>query len=71
MLEKLLERFQIIPVSVAIAKQGGLLKSKYHKSHGVGIADAVIAATAKHEDTRLVTLNIKHFPMIESKFAPY
>lgn len=71
MLEALLKRFQIIPVTASIAQKGGLFKNKYFKSHGVGIADSVIAATAELEGTRLVTLNIKHFPMIKSKFAPY
>lgn len=71
MLEELLERFQIIPVSAQIAKKGGLFKNKYFKSHGVGIADSVIAATAKLEDAKMATLNTKHFPMLESKFAPY
>ena len=56
--------FPVIPVDVKIAKAGGLYKSEYGKSHGVGIADAILAATAAAVDADLKTLNIKHYPMI-------
>ena len=36
----------------------------YAASHGVGLADAIIAATATLEDAALGTLNIKHYPML-------
>ena len=35
----------------------------FHKSHGIDIPDALIAATAEHHELRLATLNVKHFPM--------
>jgi predicted nucleic acid-binding protein len=56
-LESLLETFKIIELSDDIAKLGGLFRRDYGKSHGIGIADALIAATAKHERCTLVTLN--------------
>lgn len=46
LLKAFLKRFEIVPVTSLIAKNGGLIKNKYFRSHGVGIADAVIAATA-------------------------
>ena len=70
-IQKLLNILHIVPVSASIAKRGGLLKKKFAKSHGLGIADAVIAATALEEDAGLITLNLKHFPMIKAKEAPY
>lgn len=70
-LDDLVSLFQIIPVSIAIAKAGGLYKNNYAKSHGIGIADAIIAATAQSENAALITLNIKHYPMIENLKPPY
>ena len=70
-IKNLLDILHIVPVSASIAKRGGLLKKKFAKSHGLGIADAVIAATALEEDAGLITLNLKHFPMIKAKEAPY
>jgi predicted nucleic acid-binding protein len=41
------------------------------KSHNVGLADALIAATAESRQAALVTLNIKHFPMLANVVVPY
>ena len=57
--------FRVVPVSGAIAKSGGLYKRDYGKSHGVGIADAIVAATAMAEDAELKTVNVKHYPMLK------
>ena len=62
-LERLLGLFRVVPVSSRIARLGGLYKRDYGKAHGVGLADAVIAATATVEDAELMTLNVKHYPM--------
>ncbi len=56
--------FRVIPVGSEIARAGGLYKREYGKSHGVGLADAILAATAEAEKAELKTLNIKHYPMI-------
>ena len=58
--------FRVVPVSGDIAKIGGLYKRDYGRSHGVGIADAIVAATAMVEDTELKTLNVKHYPMLKN-----
>jgi predicted nucleic acid-binding protein len=63
-LDRLLSLFRIVPVSSEIARKGGLFKRDYAKSHGVGLADAIIAATAVVENADFKTLNIKHYPMI-------
>jgi len=63
--------FRIIPVTSEIAKTGGFYKRDYGKSHGVGLADAIIAATCAAEDAELKTLNIKHYPMIKGLTPAY
>jgi hypothetical protein len=63
--------FRIVPVSVNIAKAGGLYKRDYGQSHGVGLADAILAATAEAEDAELKTLNIKHYPMLKGLRPAY
>ncbi|MBI4483197.1 MAG: type II toxin-antitoxin system VapC family toxin [Acidobacteria bacterium] len=70
-LEEFLLAFQIVPVDEEVAKGGGLLRRQYGSSHGTGLADALIAACAERRDARLVTLNAKHFPMLEGVTVPY
>lgn len=63
--------FELVPLTASIAVRGGLHRRKYFKSHGVGLADALIAATAEARGATLVTLNDKHFPMLASVHVPY
>jgi len=70
-LENFVSLFRIIPVSAEIAKAGGLYKRDYGKSHGVGLADAILAATAEAENAELKTLNTKHYPMLKGLKPPY
>ena len=58
-----LDLIPVVPVSAGIAKAGGLYRRDYGRSHGVGLADAVIAATADSTDAALKTLNFRHYPM--------
>ncbi|MGD2294544.1 MAG: hypothetical protein PVF22_01745 [Candidatus Aminicenantes bacterium] len=44
---------------------------KYGKSHNVDLIDALIAATAEAYSMTLVTLNIKHYPMLRKVTVPY
>lgn len=71
MLESFLKAFRIISVDESIAQMGGLFRRDFGKSNGVGLADAMIAATSHLHNARLVTLNIKHFPMLKNVFVPY
>ena len=64
MLKDVVAVFRVVPVSVEIAKAGGLLKRDFGPSHGVGLADAILAATAQAENAALSTLNVKQFPMM-------
>ncbi|CAB5098294.1 Toxin 1, PIN domain [Olavius algarvensis associated proteobacterium Delta 3] len=70
-LHRFISLFRVIPVSAEIAKIGGLYNRDYGKSHDMGLADAILAATAKTENAELKTLNIKHYPMIKGLFPAY
>jgi len=63
--------FDVIPMNSEIAKIGGLYKRDFGKSHGVGLADAIIAATCHSKNAQLKTLNIKHYPMIKNLEPAY
>ncbi len=70
-LEDFISLFRVVPVSAEVAKAGGLYKRDYGKSHGVGLADAVLAATAVTENAVLKTLNTKHYPMLKGLRPAY
>ncbi len=70
-LENFISLFPVIPISAGIAKAGGLYKRDYGKSHGVSLADAILAATAESEKAELKTLNTKHYPMIKGLTPAY
>lgn len=64
-LTSFLGAFQILPLDEEIAKRGGLIRRDYGRSHGIGLADALIAGTALVHNLIMVTLNRKHFPMVK------
>ena len=70
-LENFVSLFRVVPVTAEIAKAGGLYKRDYGKSHGVGLADAILAATAEAENAELKTLNTKHYPMLKGLRPAY
>ena len=70
-LENFVSLFRIAPLTVEIAKSGGLYRRDFGGSHGVGLADAILAATADAEKAELKTLNIKHYPMIRGLEPAY
>ena len=70
-LENFISLFRVVPVSAEIAKAAGLHKRDYGKSHGVGLADAILAATAEVENAELKTLNTKHYPMLKGLRPAY
>lgn len=70
-LDRFVGLFRIVPVSAGIARAGGLYCRDYAKSHGVGPADAVVAATADAENADLVTLTVKHYPMFKGLKPAY
>ena len=66
-----MEAFEIAPLTKQIASAGGLYRRDFGTSHGVGLNDALIAATAQVNNAELVTLNRKHFPMLVYVTVPY
>ena len=70
-LDNFISLFRIVPIDSDIAKSGGLYKRDFGKSHGVGLADAILAATADKESAGLKTLNVKHYPMIRGLKPAY
>lgn len=70
-LRSFLRAFEAVPLSRQIAEVGGLYRRDFGPSHGVGLADAMIAGTARIRGVPLVTFNRKHFPMLDNVTAPY
>lgn len=70
-LQAFVSLFRVVPVSAEIARAAGLYKRDYGRSHGVGLADAVLAATAQAENAELKTLNTRHYPMLKGLRPAY
>ncbi len=60
------------PVDAVIAEEAGALGRKWLPSHHtIDSADLAIAATTVRTDARLLTRNVRHFPMFTDLQAPY
>ena len=60
------------PVDADIAEEAGALGRQWLPSHHtIDSADLAIAATAVRTDARLLTRNVRHFPMFTDLQAPY
>lgn len=70
-LDNFISLFHVVPLTSEIAKIGGLYKRDFGKSHGVGLADAILAATSEIEQAELKTLNVKHYPMFKALKPAY
>lgn len=70
-LQNFVSLFCVVPIDAAIGKSGGIYRRDYGKSHGVGLADAILAATAVSENAELKTLNTKHYPMFKNLKPAY
>jgi len=70
-LEQFLRTFGGVPVDGELAKRGGLLRRDYGPSHGVGLADALVAASTERAQATLVTFDRRHFPVFEEVLVPY
>ncbi len=63
-IEKYLARFTVVHFNENISKKAIELVKTYSKSHGLLLADAIIAATSLEKDWELMTFNIKDFKFI-------
>lgn len=70
-LDQFVSAFRVIEVDEEIAVKGGLFRRDFLKSHNLGLADAIIAASAVVKQAQLVTLNLKDFPMLGNVLSPY
>lgn len=71
-LDKFLARFQILKLNEQISDVGIDLLRRYRLSHGLLIADALIAATALSESIPLVTKNDRDYRFIAGlRLLPY
>ena len=70
MLNNLFRNLNCVPISEEIGHSAGVYLNRYRKSHGVQIADAMIAASASAINADLWTRNRKHYPMKGMSFYP-
>ena len=63
--EDLLAVPEWIPVDEGVARRAATLARMFRASHsGIEDADYLVAATALELDARLLTTNVRHFPML-------
>ena len=65
---RLLGALLCVPINAETGEQAGQYLREYHKSHGVELGDALIAAAAAQHRAVLWTRNRKHYPMYRSSF---
>jgi hypothetical protein len=71
-LEKFLSRFQLFKIGEAVSDQAAALLRQYRLSHGLLIADALIAATAMVNDYPFVSKNQRDYRFIDDlNLLPY
>ena len=70
-LDELVDSFKCLQLTAEIAAFGGIYRRDYGRSHGTGLVDALIAASAQSNDCILVSLNRKHYPMLKNLKVPY
>jgi predicted nucleic acid-binding protein len=60
------------PVDAEVAEAAGVLGRQWLRSHhNIDSADLAIAATAIGNEARLLTCNVRHFPMFADLLPPY
>jgi predicted nucleic acid-binding protein len=57
-----------VVIDATIGRRAGAYLARYSRSHGVEIADALVASAAATAGLRLWTLNRKHYPMPDVHF---
>ena len=70
-LDAFVAAFEVLPLDRQPAQRAGFWRRQYGPSHGTGLADGLIAASAEAAGATLVTLNRRHFPMLAEVLVPY
>ena len=60
-----LNHTEILPITAAISNRATKLVELYALSHGMQLADALIAATALEHSLSILTANTKHFSAVK------
>ncbi len=68
LIDQLFLSLACVPIDESVGKEAGKLLRQFHKSHGLEIADAMIAASAVVSGAVLWTQDRKHYPMKGVKF---
>ncbi len=63
--DRLLERFQVIPLNEQVSNLATSLIRKYRLSHGLLLADALIAATALNLSCEFITKNQRDYRFVD------
>jgi predicted nucleic acid-binding protein len=70
-LEQFLNAFDVVAVDMSLARSAGLCRKSYQPAYGTGLADAIVAMSAKAVGATLVTFNRRHYPMTDDLLVPY
>ncbi len=65
---RLFSEMECLLIDDNIGQKAGEYLRSYRKSHGLQLADALIAATAFCQQAVLFTLNRRHYPMTDVRF---
>lgn len=63
LLNRLFGAFLVVPIDQDTGRKAGDYLREYHRSHGLALGDALIAAAAAIHGAELWTRNRKHYPM--------
>ncbi len=58
-------RFAMLPLTENIGHRASIYVEEYALSNSIGVADAIIAATAVEENVTLLSANVKHFKCVK------
>ena len=67
--ENLFLVLEALSLSAEIGRKAGQYMKSYSRSHGIELADALVAATAHFNGIPLWTLNRRHYPMRDIRFV--
>jgi predicted nucleic acid-binding protein len=71
-IEALFSALRWLEVTTDVADRAGELAARHVRSHpGVDVVDYLVAAATGLLDARLLTLNVKHFPMVHGLQRAY
>ena len=59
----LLSQFKTAPVEQSVVDAAGEIYRRWNPSHGIGVNDAILAATVRATGGKLYCLNTRHYPM--------